>query len=39
MARWYGFKIINGLMTIDEVPSYWRLKTQEWLDNYYMKGK
>lgn len=32
MGRFYGLKILNGDMTIDEVPKLWKKSTREWLD-------
>lgn len=31
MARFYGTKIKNGTMTIEQVPSKWREATEIWL--------
>ena len=31
MGRFYGMKIENGEMTIDEVPKLWKTVTQNWL--------
>lgn len=31
MGAFYGSKIRAGKMTIDDVPSLWRAKTEEWL--------
>lgn len=31
MARFYGEKILAGLMTIHQVPKYWRARTEQWL--------
>lgn len=31
MARFYGTKIKNGIMAIDQVPSRWREATEQWL--------
>lgn len=33
MARYYGTKIKNGEMTIEEIHPYWKAKTEEWLAN------
>lgn len=33
MGRFYGIKIQNGNMTIDQVPSKWIAATEEWLEN------
>lgn len=33
MARFYGTKIKNGEMTIEEVPKLWRTITEKWLKN------
>lgn len=33
MARFYGTKIKNGTMTIDQVPVRWRTDTEIWLQN------
>jgi len=32
MARFYGTKIKNGEMQLDDVPEFWREETKEWLD-------
>lgn len=32
MGRFYGLKILNGDMHIDDVPILWRNVTREWLD-------
>lgn len=31
MGRFYGVKIQNGDMMIDEVPKLWKTATQNWL--------
>ena len=31
MARFYGTKIRNSEMTIDEVPKLWKKATEKWL--------
>lgn len=31
MARFYGTKIRNAEMTIDEVPKLWKKATEKWL--------
>lgn len=31
MERFYGIKIKNGDLTIDDVPRLWRKATQDWL--------
>lgn len=31
MGRFYGTKIQEGLMTIDEVPKLWKSATEKWL--------
>lgn len=31
MGRFYGIKIKNGDLTIDEVPKLWRTATESWL--------
>lgn len=31
MARFYGIKILNGEMTIEEVPKLWRKETENWI--------
>lgn len=31
MGRFYGEKILDGIKTIEEVPSYWRKATEKWL--------
>ena len=33
MGRFYGVKIRNGNMTIDQVPNKWIVATEEWLEN------
>ncbi len=33
MGRYYGIKIKNGIMTIDQVPKLWRKSAEEWLKN------
>lgn len=32
MGRFYGLKILNGEMTIDDVRAYWRQKVEKWLE-------
>lgn len=32
MGRFYGLKILNGDMTIENVPRLWKKLTQDWLD-------
>lgn len=32
MARFYGTKILKGDITINNVPSRWRVETQQWID-------
>lgn len=37
MARFYGLKIINGNITIREVPTLWKNTTENWLkENNYV---
>lgn len=31
MGRFYGEKILDGEMTIDEVPKLWKKSTEKWL--------
>lgn len=31
MGEFYGKRIRNEIMTIDQVPSYWLAKAQKWL--------
>lgn len=31
MGRFYGLKIKNGDMTLEEVPKLWRTATENWL--------
>ncbi len=31
MGRFYGIKILNGYMTIEDVPKLWRAATEKWL--------
>lgn len=31
MGRFYGTKVKNGDMTMEQVPSYWRMATEAWL--------
>lgn len=31
MGRFYGIKILNGDMTIDDVPKLWRDKAELWI--------
>lgn len=31
MGRYYGVKIRQGIMTIDQVPALWRVVTEKWL--------
>lgn len=31
MGRFYGIKIKNGDITIDDVPKLWRTATERWL--------
>ena len=32
MGRFYGIRIANSSMTIDEVPKLWRALTEKWLN-------
>ncbi len=32
MGRFYGTMILNGVITMDNVPRLWKKVTQEWLD-------
>lgn len=32
MGRFYGIKIFNREMTIDDVPKLWKRATQQWMD-------
>lgn len=32
MARFYGLRIRAGIMTLDEVPKLWRVRTEKWLE-------
>lgn len=32
MGEFYGKRIRNNIMTIEQVPTYWLAKTQKWLD-------
>ena len=32
MGGFYGEKILAGLITMEDVPKYWRKKVQTWLD-------
>lgn len=32
MARFYGSKILSGMMTLEDVPKLWRAATQKWLE-------
>lgn len=31
MGKFYGEKILAGIMTIEQVPKYWRAKVEAWL--------
>jgi len=31
MGAFYGLRIRRGVITIDEVPNFWRAKTEKWL--------
>ncbi len=31
MGRFYGLKIKNGDITLEQVPKLWRIKTEIWL--------
>lgn len=33
MGRFYGHKILNGDLTIGEVPKLWKSATEKWLEN------
>lgn len=35
MAKIFMLRILAGIMTIDDVPHYWKKKTQKLLDDYY----
>lgn len=32
MGEFYGKRIKNSIMTIEQVPAYWLSKTQKWLE-------
>ncbi len=32
MGRYYGIKIKNGIMIIEEVPKLWQVVTRKWLE-------
>lgn len=32
MARFYGKKILSGVMILEEVPKLWRAQTEKWLE-------
>lgn len=32
MGRYYGEKILSGILTIDDVPALWKSVTQNWLN-------
>lgn len=32
MGKFYGKKILEGVMAINEVPSLWRKATEKWLE-------
>lgn len=32
MGRFYGLKILNGDMTIEDVPRLWKKVTQDWIN-------
>lgn len=32
MARFYGIKILNRGITIEDVPKLWKKATQQWID-------
>ena len=32
MGRFFGTKILNGEMTIEQVPKLWRKSTEKWLE-------
>ncbi len=32
MGEFYGKRIRNSIMTIEQVPAYWLAKTQKWLN-------
>lgn len=34
MGAFYGIRIRNRLMTIKEVPQFWRAKTEKWLADH-----
>lgn len=31
MGRFYGERILAGIITIDDVPRFWRRKVEDWL--------
>lgn len=31
MGRFYGNKILSGVMTLEEVPKLWKTQTEKWL--------
>lgn len=32
MGRFYGLKVLNGDMYLENVPRLWRLETEHWLE-------
>lgn len=32
MGRFYGLKVLNEEMTLEEVPKLWKKATQQWLN-------
>lgn len=39
MGRFYGIKIKNGDITIDDVPKLWRTVTERWLEENDLDGE
>lgn len=38
MARFYGIKIRDGEMTLEEVPKLWKSVTEKWLEENEKEG-
>lgn len=33
MGRFYGIKIESGIITIDDVPKFWKSATEKWIQD------
>lgn len=38
MGRFYGLRILDGEITLEQVPKLWRTVTEKWLNKNTKKG-